>query len=99
MTLDWTRQLLVRTRQFDGRDCNVMLGVINKVKKGTEGIVINPFVPFLPFFFRDSKREQDSLYALLGSRASVKFAYVESRASEDVGKDTDSIALAYSIRF
>jgi hypothetical protein len=99
-------------------------------------------------FFRDSKREQDPLYALqthltyiapqhwwislgaaharggessidgekkdderrdrlygisaglpIGSRSSVKLAYVGSRTSEDVGKDTDSIALAYSIRF
>ena len=99
-------------------------------------------------FFRDSKREQDPLYALqahltyiaprhwwvslgtahgrggestingvkkdderrdrlygvsaglpIGSRSSVKLAYVGSRTDEDVGKDTDSVALAYSIRF
>ena len=99
-------------------------------------------------FFRDSKREQDPLYALqahliyiapqhwwvslgaaharggestingvkkdderrdllygisaglpVGSRSGVKLAYVGSRTSEDAGKDTDSIALAYSIRF
>jgi len=99
-------------------------------------------------FFRDSKREQEPLYALqthlvyiapqhwwvslgaaharggestingvkkdderrdllygvsaglpIGSRSSVKLAYVGHRSREDVGKDTDSVALAYSIRF
>jgi len=35
----------------------------------------------------------------IGSRSSVKLAYVGSRTREDVGKDTDSVAFAYSIRF
>jgi hypothetical protein len=35
----------------------------------------------------------------VGSRSGLKLAYVGSRTSEDIGKDTDSIALAYSIRF
>ena len=51
---------------------------------------------------KDDER-RDSLYGIsaglpIGSRSSVKLAYVASRTSEDVGKDTDSIALAYSIR-
>jgi hypothetical protein len=99
-------------------------------------------------FFRNSKREQDPLYALqthltyiapkhwwvslgvahgrggestingvnkdderrdwlygisaglpIDSRSSIKLAYIASRTSEDLGKDTDSVALAYSIRF
>lgn len=52
---------------------------------------------------KDDKR-RDLLYGIsaglaIGSRSSVKLAYVGSRTREDVGKDTDSIALAYSIRF
>jgi NTE family protein len=35
----------------------------------------------------------------VGSRSGVKLAYVGSRTSEDVGKDADSLGLAYSIRF
>jgi hypothetical protein len=35
----------------------------------------------------------------IGLRSSVKLAYVAGRTSEDVGKDTDSISVAYSIRF
>jgi hypothetical protein len=52
---------------------------------------------------KDDER-RDWLYGIsagfsIGSSSSVKLAYVGSRTSEDVGKDTDSIALAYSIRF
>jgi hypothetical protein len=52
---------------------------------------------------KDDER-QDFLYGIsaglpIGSRSSVKLAYIGSRTREDVGKDTDSIALAYSIRF
>lgn len=35
----------------------------------------------------------------IGSSSSVKLSYSGSRTSEDVGKDTDSIVLAYSVRF
>ncbi len=35
----------------------------------------------------------------VGSRSSAKLAYVGSRSNEDVGKDTDSVALAFSTRF
>lgn len=35
----------------------------------------------------------------ISSSSSVKLAYVGSRTQKDVGKDTDSVALAYSIRF
>jgi hypothetical protein len=35
----------------------------------------------------------------IGSRSSVKLAYVASRSSEDVGKDSDSVAFAFSTRF
>lgn len=49
-------------------------------------------------------RRRDVLFGVsagvsIGSRSSVKLAYVGSRAREDVGKDTDSVAFAYSIRF
>ena len=35
----------------------------------------------------------------IGSRSSVKLSYVGSRTLKDVGKDTDSVGFAYSIRF
>ena len=49
-------------------------------------------------------RRRDVLFGVsvgvsIGSRSSVKLAYVGSRTREDVGKDTDSVAFAYSIRF
>ena len=49
-------------------------------------------------------RRRDLLYGMsaglpIGSRSSVKRAYVGSRSREDVGKDTDSVGFAYSIRF
>jgi hypothetical protein len=49
-------------------------------------------------------RRRDLLYGVsagltVGSHSSVKLAYVGSRTGEDVGKDTDSFAFAYSIRF
>ena len=52
---------------------------------------------------KDDKR-RDRLFGIsagipVGSSAGLKLAYVGSRTSEDVGKDTDNIALAYSIRF
>jgi hypothetical protein len=52
---------------------------------------------------KDDKK-RDRLFGIsagipVGSRSGLKLAYVGSRTSEDVGKDTDSIALAYSIRF
>lgn len=52
---------------------------------------------------KDDQR-RDLLYGIsaglpIGSRSSVKLAYVGSRSREDVGKDTDSVAFAYSIRF
>lgn len=52
---------------------------------------------------KDDER-RDLLYGIsaglpIGSSSGVKLAYVGSRTREDVGKDTDSIALAYSIRF
>lgn len=52
---------------------------------------------------KDDER-RDRLYGIsaglpIGSRSSVKLAYVGRRTSEDAGKDTDSIALGYSIRF
>lgn len=52
---------------------------------------------------KDDER-RDLLYGIsaglpIGSRSSVKLAYVASRSSEDVGKDSDSVALGYSIRF
>ena len=52
---------------------------------------------------KDDER-QDRLYGIsaglpIGSRSSAKLAYVGSRTSEGVGKDTDSVALADSIRF
>ena len=52
---------------------------------------------------KDDER-RDWLYGIsaglpIGSRSSVKLAYVAGRTSEDVGKDTDSVSLAYSIRF
>jgi hypothetical protein len=52
---------------------------------------------------RKDDEKRDMLYGIsggvpIGSRSSVKLAYVGSRTGEDVGKDTDSISLAYSIR-
>jgi hypothetical protein len=52
---------------------------------------------------KDDKR-RDLLFGIsaglpIGSRSSVKLAYVGSRTREDVGKDTDSVAFAFSIRF
>ena len=52
---------------------------------------------------KDDQR-RDLLYGIsaglsIGSRSSAKLAYVGSRTDEAVGKDTDSFALAYSIRF
>lgn len=52
---------------------------------------------------KDDER-RDMLYGIsaglpIGSRAGLKLAYVGHRSSEDVGKDTDSIDMAYSIRF
>jgi hypothetical protein len=52
---------------------------------------------------KDDQR-RDLLYGIsaglsIGSRFSAKLAYVGSRTDEAVGKDTDSVALAYSIRF
>ena len=52
---------------------------------------------------KDDER-RDLLYGIsaglpMGSRATVKLAYVANRSSEDVGKDTDNVALGYSIRF
>jgi len=49
-------------------------------------------------------RRGDLLYGIstglpLGTRSSVKLAYVRSRTKQDVGKDTNSLALGYSIRF
>jgi hypothetical protein len=50
----------------------------------------------------DEKREL--LYGIsaglpVGSRFSVKLAYVGSRSDEDIGKDTDNVAVAVSTRF
>ncbi len=47
---------------------------------------------------------RDLLYGIsagfpIGSRSSVKLAYIGSRTFEDVGQDTDSIAFSYSFRF
>jgi hypothetical protein len=52
---------------------------------------------------KDDER-RDLLYGIsaglsIGSRSSVKPAYVGSRSHEDVGKDGDSIALAFSTGF
>lgn len=52
---------------------------------------------------KDDKK-RDLLYGIsaglpIGSRSSIKLAYVAGRTSEDVGSDTDSVALGYSIRF
>ena len=52
---------------------------------------------------KDDER-RDLLYGIsaglpIGSRATVKLAYFANRSSEDVGKDTDNVALGYSIRF
>jgi hypothetical protein len=49
-------------------------------------------------------RKRDALFGVsagvpIGLRSSVKLAYVGSRTREDTGKDTDSVAFAYSIRF
>ena len=53
---------------------------------------------------RKGDERRDLLYGLsaglpIGSSSSIKLAYVASRSDEDVGKDTDSYALGYSIRF
>jgi hypothetical protein len=52
---------------------------------------------------KDDER-RDLLYGIsggipIGSSAGVKLAYVASRSKEDVGRDTDSIGLGYSVRF
>ena len=52
---------------------------------------------------KDDER-RDLLYGIsaglpVGSRSSIKIGYVASRSSEDTGKDTDNVALGYSIRF
>jgi len=52
---------------------------------------------------KDDER-RDLLYGIsaglpIGSRSSVKLAYVASRTSEDVGVDSDSMVLGFSIRF
>jgi len=52
---------------------------------------------------KDDER-RDLLYGIsaglpIGSRSSVKLAYVASRSSEDVGKDSDNVAFAFSTRF
>jgi len=52
---------------------------------------------------KDDER-RDLLYGIstglpVGSRSSLKLAYVAVRSSEDVGKDSDSFALKYSIWF
>jgi hypothetical protein len=50
----------------------------------------------------DSKR--DLLYGIsaglpVGRRSSIKVGYVGSRTDEEVGADTDNLAVAFSIRF
>jgi len=52
---------------------------------------------------KDDER-RDLLYGIsaglpIGSRSSAKLAYVGSRSSEDVGVDSDSVAVAFSTRF
>jgi len=52
---------------------------------------------------KDDER-RDLLYGIsaglpIGSRFGVKLAYVASRSKEDVGKDSDSVAFAFSTRF
>jgi len=52
---------------------------------------------------KDDER-RDLLYGIsaglpIGSRSSAKLAYVASRSDEDVGKDSDSVAFAFSSRF
>ena len=52
---------------------------------------------------KDDER-RDLLYGIsaglpIGSRSGVKLAYVASRSKEDVGKDSDSVAFAFSTRF
>jgi hypothetical protein len=53
---------------------------------------------------RKGDRKQDFLFGVsagmpVSMRSSVKIAYVASRTQQDVGVDTNSIALGYSIRF
>jgi hypothetical protein len=53
---------------------------------------------------RKDDERRDLLYGIsaglpVGSRSSVKIAYVGSRSSEDVGKDSDTLALGFSVRF
>ena len=52
---------------------------------------------------KDDER-RDRLYGIsaglpIGSRSGVKVAYVGSRSNEEVGKDSDSVALAFTTRF
>ncbi len=52
---------------------------------------------------KDDER-RDHLYGIstglpVGTRSTIKLAYVASRPREDIGKDTDSVAVGYSIWF
>lgn len=53
---------------------------------------------------RKDDERRDVLYGIsaglpIGSMSSFKLAYVGNRSREDVGKDSDSVAFAYSLRF